>query len=261
MARIAVCFTIALAAFCSTTMAEIIADSPPSLVSQFELGSPVAPPANPERATYPLYDNVTAFTGFGVNSGGAAAIAGILTTRYIADDIIMNPVNYGASITGMTWCVANFNAEATTARMRVRWHQDSVAGPGTYINGFSFAALALPVGISCWTYDQVASIMTVPATTRFWAGITFDNSGAAATTAAQLNNLGMGIFDPPTEGSSANLDFLTTAASIGNVSSPPGLIRNAPYTVNANHGWQLRPEPGTISLIAIGALSLLRRRR
>ena len=147
--------------------------------------------------------------------------------------------------------------------MRVRFHQDDIgAGPGTYTTGFSFTATAIPVGVSCFFFDNVNPFMTIPANGRLWAGITFDNSGAAGATAALYNNLGMGLFDPPTQGTSLDKDFLTTAASVGNVQNPVGSVRTSPYApLNANHGWRLVPEPSSISLLAVGALALIRRRR
>lgn len=243
------------------SMADIIIEAGvPTMTRHFEFGVPTT--GSPRAAGDP-YSNIDTFSGSGVANGGAATVSGLLTTRYLADDLNPGVAYAGVGITRFDWCVANFNATATAARMRVRFHMDDIAaGPGTYMTGFSFTATSIPVGVSCFNFDNVVPFMTIPASGRLWAGITFDNSGASGATAARYNNLGMGLFDPPTEGSSLDKDFLTTAASIGNVQNPVGSVRNSPYApLNANHGWRLVPEPSSMSLLAVGALALIRRRR
>ncbi|GMU35331.1 MAG: PEP-CTERM sorting domain-containing protein [Planctomycetia bacterium] len=252
---------LSLLAVSAPAMADLIIDAgEPTMTRHFEFG---ATSTGSPRAAGDPYSNIDTFSGSGVANGGAATVSGLLTTRYLADDLNPGLAYAGVGITRFDWCVANFNASATTARMRVRFHQDDIgAGPGTYTTGFSFTATAIPVGVSCFFFDNVNPFMTIPANGRLWAGITFDNSGAAGATAALYNNLGMGLFDPPTQGTSLDKDFLTTAASVGNVQNPVGSVRTSPYApLNANHGWRLVPEPSSISLLAVGALALIRRRR
>lgn len=238
----------------------VMMEATPTLMRTFELGTPAS--GNP-RAVGDPYSNIDNFSGSAVANGGAATVSGLLTTRYLSDDLNVGLGNAGLGITRFDWCVANLNANPTTARMRVRFHQDDIsAGPGTYMTGFSFTATAIPSGVSCFFFDNVTPFMTIPANGRLWAGITFDSSGAAGATAALYNNLGMGLFNPPTQGSSLDKDFLTTAASVGNVQNPVGSVRNAPYNpLLANHGWRLVPEPSSLSLLALGALGLIGRRR
>jgi len=252
---------LSLMGLATPAMADIIIDAgAPTVTRHFEFGTSAT--GSPRVAGDP-YSNIANFSGSGVANGGAATVSGLLTTRYLADDLNPGLAYAGVGITRFDWCVANFNATATTARMRVRFHQDDIAaGPGTYMTGFSFTATAIAAGVTCFNFDNVTPFMTIPASGRLWAGITFDNSGAGGATAALYNNLGMGLFDPPTEGSSLDKDFLTTAASVGNVQNPVGSVRTSPYApLNANHGWRLVPEPSSISLLVIGALALIRRRR
>ena len=84
-----------------------------------------------------------------------------------------------------------------------------------------------------------ANLMKMPGAT-FWAGITFDNfNGTTGAAAADLNNLGQGLFDAPTVGSSQDTYFHTTAAgSFFNIANPAGAQANFSGTPVANMGWE-----------------------
>ena len=248
------CGFLALAALAGTASAEIAATA--NLIKTWDFGTSFN-----DRVVTPgaRFSNVTSFGGSGFKNGGTGAISGILTTKYVTDDLAMT----GAvpSVTRFTWSVANFNATATTARMRVRWHLPDGPGgtPGTYITGFSFAASALPVGVSTFFADTSTTPFALPA--NCWMGICFDNSGAAATTAAQLDNLGVGLFNPPDVGTSGDVAFLTSAASVGNVNNPAGGTFNFGGAPVANFGWEVVPAPASMALIGLGGLVAGRRRR
>lgn len=184
------------------------------------------------------YSNITNFLGQGLANGGAALQAGNTITRLVADDITPADVYTGLNVNLLTFSVANFNAAATTARARVRFYAaDGVSGgPGTVVAAFSFNPIAFPVGVSLWNFNP-AGAMLMPAGS-FWAGVTFDNNtGTTGATAAMLNNLGQGLFDPPTVGSSLDLFFRTTAAGSFAASNPAGAFFNLGANPNANMGW------------------------
>ena len=81
--------------------------------------------------------------------------------------------------------------------------------------------------------------MNMPGGT-FWAGVTFDNNnGTTGMTAAQLDNMGQGLFDPPDVGTSADLAFITNAAgSFFTISNPAGALFNLGGQPAANFGWE-----------------------
>ncbi len=214
------------------------------------------------------YSNVGTFTNTGFVNGGATA-ATANTTRLVADDI--NPITIGAAVTGFKFNVTNFDSATFTARPRVRFYAaDGTGGaPGTYITGFSFNPISF-TGLSSVTFDTgvlaAASQFTLPTSNngRFWAGMTFDNLGATATL-AQLNNLGQGIFEPPTIGSSDNsLFFVTTAGGsfVGN--NPIGTLSTITGAAS-NFGWEFTttggtpvvvPEANTVALLGAGLAPL-----
>jgi hypothetical protein len=221
------------------------------------------------------YDNVTNFTGFGYANGGAANLAGNTITTLVADDITPAGSLGGQDITRFYFSVVNFNAAAVTARARVRfWNADGTAGaPGSYYSnpgaiGFTFNPILFGASsVSVFYTDLAANTFKMPSGT-FWAGITFDNNtGGTGITAAQLNNLGQGIFDPPVVGSSADVAFQTTAAgSFFTIANPAGQLFNFGGQPKANFGWRFEavPEPSTYVAIAtglFGVLGLRRRRR
>jgi hypothetical protein len=96
-----------------------------------------------------------------------------------------------------------------------------------------------------------------------------DVNGTTGATLAQLNNLGQGVFNPPTVGISDDVFFRSTAAGVPG-DFPGGNQQNfgGPPNPVANLGWQIQvaavPEPGTLVLLfgptAIGVFAYLRRR-
>lgn len=191
------------------------------------------------------YSNVTTFLGAGVANGGAALQAGNTITRLVADDL--TPTGGGVDVFDFTFSVVNFDAVALTFRPRVRfWFADGAGGgPGTYYNlpasvGFTFNPVTVnATTIVLFTASLGTGQMTMP-TSTFWAGMTFDdNNGTTGATAAQLNNLGQGLFGPATVGSSADLYFETTAAgSFFGVNNPAGSLLNLNGNPPASFGWE-----------------------
>ena len=190
--------------------------------------------------------------------------AGDDITTLVADDINFAPGLAGQQVTGFVFSVANFNAAAVSARARVRFYATSATtgGPGTYLTGFTFAN---PItfgasSVNLYTFSSATGVFAVPANSSIWAGITFDdNVGTTGATAAQLNNLGQGLYGPPSVGSSQDVFFQTTAAGSFVQNSPTGSFFNFNGSPAANFGWQFTvvtpaatpavPEPGSIALL------------
>lgn len=213
-----------------------------------------------------VYDNTTSFSGFATTGGGTTAVSGILTTNMILDELNLTGWTAGDKLGVFKFTTANFNTGPTTARMRVRFFlQDGAGGaPGTALGGFSFAATAIASGVTVWSADVTANNFAITAD-KIWAGVFFDNNGAAATTAAELNNLGQAMYGPPTVGTSADMDFLTSTPSSFLANNPAGALRNSPFAGNpaANYGWQINtvPEPASMIALAAGLGALARKRR
>lgn len=193
------------------------------------------------------YSNVTTFLGSTALNGGAANQAGNTITRLTADDITPTGTNAGLDVLEFRFSVVNLNTVPITYRPRVRfWFANGAGGaPGTYYNvpvsvGFTFNPLTLAAGSASVYFTTLApGQFTMPGTT-FWAGVTFDNNtGATGATAAMLNNLGQGLFNPPTVGSSADQYFHTTAAgSFFTTANPVGALANFSGNPVANFGWE-----------------------
>ena len=227
---------------------------------------------SPSAHALVVYSDTTTFTGFGYANGGSALISNIRTTRLVADDLTFSSNFAGQSVTQFSFPVANLNTVAVKARPRIRFYQDNNGAPGAYITGYSFAAFSIPTGVSTYFTTLAPGSFVIPAaapgatTETLWAGITYDNSGATTTTAAQMNNLGVGTFDPPTVGSSSASAFSTTAADTGLEDNPVG----SSFTLTgaaASFSWELQvadvPEPGAVAMLmgmGVSGAALLRRK-
>lgn len=213
------------------------------------------------RAVTPgaTFSNVTNYSGSVYLNGGAALISGLLTTKYVSEEITRTTAL--TPVTRFSFTVANLNSTPLTARPRVRFHDLNNAGgtnTGGYITGFSFNPITFPANTVSVFFTNITAI-TLPQS--FSMGITFDNAGNLGNTAAQMNNLGVGIYNPPDVGSSPDLAFSTTAASVGNVNNAPGNTFNFGGNPVANFGWEIVPAPSSLALVGIGGLLAGRRRR
>lgn len=227
-----------------------------------------------ERATPGAsYSNRDTYTGSAFANGGAELQAGNTITRMVMDDLSFGlPYLAGQNITSFTFSVANLNTVAVSARPRIRfWVGDAAGGaPGTYYSspaavGYTFNAISFGANsVGLFTATIGPGFLQPAAGQVLWAGITFDNNtGATGATAAQLNNLGQGIFGPPVVGSSADAMFVTTAAgAFFPTNNPAGAITNFGGNPVANFGWEFNvPTPGSLALLGMGGLLGARRRR
>jgi hypothetical protein len=224
------------------------------------------------RGTTGIYSNVANFLGSGFANGGSANQAGNTITRLVADDLGLINNAVVTEVNQITFAVANFNATNTNCRARIRFWQNGAGVPGTYLTdadngaasiGFSFNPFNFAPGVTLLTGNLTGAGWTLAAgPSTMWAGLTFDNNtGTSGATAAQLDNMGVGLFDPPTEGTSSDNLFQTTAAgSFFPTSNPAGSLLNFGGNPIANAGWELVPEPSSLALLALGALAVLRRR-
>jgi len=234
-----------------------------NLVSSFTLGEPSGFTG---RATAGAsYSNIDNFTGNAYVAGGAALQGTNTITKMFYDDIACAlPYLDGQSFTQFSFNVANLNTVAVSARARVRFYADAAGLPGNYITGFSFNPISFTAN-SVGTYTAtIAAGFLQPVGGLFWAGITFDNnSGGTGATAAQLNNLGMGVFNPPAVGSSTANFGVTAAAGSFLVNNPGGTIFNGFQDgTPGNFGWEfVVPAPGAATLLGLAGVVAGRRRR
>ncbi len=198
------------------------------------------------------YSNLDHPTGGVVLQGPAATVSGNGITRLVADDI--TGVSPGASISELTFSVANQNAVTVSCRARLRfWSADGAGGaPGTYLGsiGLTFPAFPFPPGVTIASGGLPVGVFPMPAS-KFWAGIAFDNeNGTTGATLTQLGNIGQGLYDPPSLGSSADLLFETTSAgSFLGVNNPTGARVDQSGGPKVSAGWKFSDVPisGTVS--------------
>lgn len=219
-----------------------------------------------DRSNNPYYDNTVNFLGQAFANGGATNQAGNTITRLVADDLRgIHPFFVGKSVTSITFSVANLNTTSVSVRARLRfWFADGAGGgPGTYMNsiGYTFNPFSFGSGVTNLTGNLGAGF--VLPSTQIWAGITFDdNIGTTGATLAQMNNMGVGLFNPVTVGSSNDTMFQTTAAgSFFTTNNPAGSIFNFGGAPVANAGWKLIPTPGAAALLGLAGIAAGRRRR
>jgi hypothetical protein len=216
----------------------------------------------------PVYSNVTNSTNNHVLNGGAATGNG--STVMIADDINAGLSSAGLPISGVQFSVFNADTATFRAAFNLQFFADDGAGngPGTFLGSARLVpAGANRIALGNTTFGGTLSTpFTVPSDGRFWAGISFDNSVTLApATIAQLNNLGMSTFDPPTVGSSTDLYFVSSATGTFPGGNPAGTLGNLGGNPVANFGWSFTPVPEPMSvttfLVAGGLLAYRRVRR
>jgi hypothetical protein len=151
-------------------------------------------------------------------------------------------------------------------------NQAQPAGPGV-----TFIYNPIPQGeyIDCvdWKVDLYpggfADLRTPAAGNKMWWGMQFNNINNPTVTLAQLNNFGVvrAQTNPIDVGeSNPNNAWLSAPGNYFGVNFPPGsrLDQGYPDELGSqpeNYGFEFVPEPVTASLLGLGILGLLRRRR
>ncbi len=245
---------LALAALAGTASADIVTsatrawEAPLSEVGKGTFGTRAPSPGS-------TYSNIDNPTGFFVSPGGTAAGA----TKVLSDLLVMTAPNLPTKV---SFSMVNNNLVSIACRPRIRfWAADGVAGaPGTLIGGFSFNPITTNGQTANSFFFDASALGVLP--TNVWVGMLFDNVGTTATT-AQLNNMGILAYDPPAVGSSADSDWLSTAAGSNFVANPAGAIRVSPFAGApvANYYYEIAPAPGSIAILGLGGLVAARRRR
>lgn len=208
------------------------------------------------------YNNTTNFAGSAFSNGASANQSGNQITRLVADDIQAVASAFGRTTTSVQFNIANLNTVAVTARPLLRFYDNNgVSGaPGTLIGAFDLNPVTLSAGFSFQTFSSSIAFV-IPHDGSFWAGISFDNfNGTTGITPVQLDLLGLGLFNSPTVGGSADQYFRTTAAGGFVSNNPAGVNANFGGSPVANFGWSFVvsvPEPSTYALFALGGVCCL----
>lgn len=261
--------------FAATALANEYFAGDLQVVAHYEVGQP-ATGGSPRGTEATGYSNVTNFLGSAYAAGGAEVQGANTITRMVMDDCTFDGTAAGQSIVEFKFSIYNGNGATILARPRVRfWMSDGAGGsPGTYLNtgagniGFSFTPLNVGAGVTVVTASISAfpGLFLMPAANQtIWAGVVFDNNNATGMPgigAAQLNNMGQGVFHPATIGSTADGAFQTTAAgSFFGTNNPAGAALSFNGNPPASFAWEFSaPEPASLALLALGGLLAIRRR-
>jgi hypothetical protein len=218
-----------------------------------------------------LYSDTTNFSGFSYNSalggGTVASVGGSNTSAMIADDITAGPGLGGNGVNSITFSAANLNNVSVTAGVTLLFYTDNGTGaaPGALFDSINLA----PITIAAGTEELVTITSAIPFFTmpsgQFWAGISFnDEGGTTGATATQLGDLGMGIFAPPTVGSSNDSFYQSASGSSTGSANPAGSLQSFGGNPAADFGWDFStssspaviPEPSSLVLSGIAGAIL-----
>lgn len=215
----------------------------PTRAEIIKLGQPGV--MSSERGLYNvLYSDLENFLGGVYQNGGASGSGAAAITRLTADDIHMTAAG---NVSSLRFMIGNNSGGTVTCRPRLRFYKADAPGgaPGTLITGFTFSNVSLgPTNGMVFTADLNPPVAFPQ---DFWAGITFDagGTGTPLATLAQLNAMGMGLFNPPTVGSSTTSVFRTTAAGSFLSNAPTGSVNSV-----GSLGWEFRVTVGACCFAA-----------
>lgn len=221
------------------------------------------------------YDNYPAgFTGQGYNfgAGGLTTQGSVTYSAMFTDNIILDPIAAGRSVSQLYFSVTNRSSTGVTARPHLRFYADDNGGnaPGTYITGYDFNPLTFGGNTTtAYIYNvPVINPLVVPGNARLWAGWLLDNGGGATATPAVMESMGVTVFSIYAAGSGTDAYYLAPAPGSGTYAgnNPPGSLLNA--SPSGSFGWRFTvavPEPTTWALISvsgvISAYAIYRRSR
>lgn len=273
IATLAVAASLGSAAFAAEGV--IYSGGTPTLRAEMSIGSPTQthsaglPPTL--VASGAAYSNVTTFGGSAVANTGATT--GNLATFAIADDLTTNLAS-PTTLKSYSFSIANFNTAVKTIKPSIRFFDDDGAsgGPGTLLGGQDFNAVSVNAGsIGVLSFNIPAAQQFTLPTGTVWALQYFTGgSGTTSTTAAQVNNIGMALFNPPDVGTSSFNEWDSNAAASASAASfvannPDGFIYTGGYSSGAtpaNFGFELVvPEPTTLAALGAAGLVFGRRRK
>jgi hypothetical protein len=209
-----------------------------------------------------IYSDVTNYTGYAYADGGASGPGNDDYTIMDADDLTLAG---GGDVSGVNVILANFNNGTVTANVDLTFFANDGAGglAGTVLGAFQVAGVTLPgAALSELNVSLSPGQLTLSQGT-IWAGLAYDNANQANTSDAELNELGMGIFNPPDVGSSTDeFEEIDSSQAPYTSSDPSGGTYYFGGNPVANFGWELvaaTPEPGCMGVMLFG-LALMRRR-
>jgi hypothetical protein len=207
------------------------------------------------------YSNVTNFVGSAVRNTGGTASA---PTFMIADDCT---TTIGGAVTTLRFSMANLNTASKSIKPSIRIYADNAGAPGTLLYAVDFNAVTLAASsVSVLTFTPGTTLFTAAANTQYWIGEFFTGgTGTTSTTAAQVNNWAMGLFNPPDVGTSSFNEWDSAAGNTQLTNNPTGALYTGGYssgTIPANYGFELVvPAPSSVALLGLGGLIASRRRR
>jgi hypothetical protein len=242
---LAVCLCIFSSASTFAAEGEIVDNVPLIMLSQDGIGearggSPRSPSANA------VYSNYTNTTGGTVMVGGIVTATNTRVTKLLADDLQCTAG--GVPMVQYNFTIYNANTTAFTATPLFRFYADNANKPGTFLGGFNGAATSFPA-TTIGTYGALVSpTWTIPANGKMWVGTAFLTTTG---TAAQRNNFGVALYDPPDVGTSlfpappGSEDYLSTALGANNANafsanSPAGTVTSGSYPGGPrNHAYEI----------------------
>jgi hypothetical protein len=208
-------------------------------------------------------------------NGGATDVDPV--THLVADNIDPLAGHAGEELSSFKFTMENNNLVAVTIIPTVQLYDTTGlnGGPGEFLGGIVFNPVTLPAttlqteGSGDLVAEGVRLFLPVTNGGDFWAGVSFSTGDGATATAAQLNNIGQQVFNPPSIGSSTDLIYESNGTGSFPVDNPAGVIGNFGGSPVANFGLQfstISPEANSglllgITLPALVGVVVLRRRK